>query len=326
MSLSHAPVAAAVLLGMFVPVCTPPVRTTPTSPSTPMSSLWVQPDNPAERDLFYGSWGAGHAPSANDTYTLVRYKRSGVNPGFNVLDSRGRRWSVKQRNPDVRGEEGPVEVTLSRVLDAVGYHQPPVYYLPSLTVVDDWGVHRAPGGRMRLSHPGLKELDVWSWQQNPFVGTRPYQGLLAILLLLNSSDLKNSNNSVYRWRDGDRVELRYVVRDLGTALGSTGRLAPTKNDVAAYERSRFIIGVRHGFVQFEYGGWHQELVRQRLTPEEVRWAGQLLSQLSPRQWEDAFRAGGYAPAVAGRFICKIHLNIAQALRVSDDRVAGLERR
>lgn len=327
MSLSFVPpVTVGLVLAAFIPVCTPPVKTLPGSTATAISSLWVAPDNLAERDLFYGAWGRTNAPDADDTFTLVGYKHTGLNPGLSVRDSRGRKWSVKQRRPDTLASEGPVEVTVSRLLEAVGYHQPAVYYLPSLRVADDWGTHREPGGRLRLAHPQLNEIGEWSWQQNPFVGTRPYQGLLAILLLLNSSDLKNSNNSLYRWHDGERAELRYVVRDLGTALGSTGRLAPAKNDIVAYERSRYIIGVRNGFVEFDYRGWHQELVRERLTPADVRWAADLLSQLSPRQWDDAFRAGGYAPAEAVRFVRKIHLKIAQALQVSGDRVAGLERR
>ena len=39
---------------------------------------------------------------------------------------------------------------------------------------------------------------------------------------------------------------------------------------------------------------------------------QLAGQLSDRQWKsDAFRAGGYRPAVANRFIRKLHEKIAQ---------------
>lgn len=323
------PLVSITVVAVFMPVCTPPVRTLPATAATRAESLWVAPTDLAERDLFYGSWGAENAPSADATYQLVGVKHHGVNPGLTVRDPQGRKWSLKQPLENGLAPEGPVEVTLSRVLDAVGYHQPPVYYLPSLTIADDWGTHRVQGGRLRLSHPRLKEIDTWSWQQNPFVGTRPYQGLLAILLLFNSSDLKNSNNSLYVWRDGDRAELRFVVRDLGTGLGSTGRFAPTKNDAEVYEHSRFILGVRRGFVDFDYHGWHQELVRQRLTPADVGWAAHLLAGLTPQQWQDAFRAGGYTDADAARFIRKIHLNIAEAMQVADTatvRVAGLERR
>jgi hypothetical protein len=87
-------------------------------------------------------------------------------------------------------------VTLSRVLSAVGYYQPPIYFLPRLSITDANGTHVEPGGRFRLTDKSIKNTGDWSWQQNPFVGTRPYQGLLVILVMFNSWDLKNDNNSV----------------------------------------------------------------------------------------------------------------------------------
>jgi hypothetical protein len=196
------------------------------------------------------------------------------------------------------------------VLSALGYHQPPVYYVPSFTLEDDWGTHLEPGGRFRLKDKALKDRGEWSWQQNPFVGTKPYQGLLVILMMFNSSDLKNDNNTLYEYRSAERREYWYVVRDLGGSLGSTGRLAPRKNDPDAFERHPFIDGVSGGFVQFGYRGWHQELVRERISVADVSWASRLLDRLTDRQWEDAFRAGGYQPAVAARFIRVLEHKIA----------------
>src|SRR5688572_5140584 len=75
-------------------------------------------------------------------------------------------------------------------------------------------------------------------------------------------DLKNSNNTLYEHRMGDRAEWWFVVRDLGSALGSTGRFAPVRGNPDVFARQRFITGVRNGFVAFEYRGWHQELLRR----------------------------------------------------------------
>ena len=149
----------------------------------------------------------------------------------------------------------------------------------------------------------MKELGDWSWQQNPFVGTKPYQALLVILFIVDSSDLKNSNNSLYRLKEPrEGAEQWYVVRDLGTAFGETGRLDPKRNDPDLFERTKFIEHVRDGFVEFGYHGWHQELFRNRITVNDVGWACDLLGRLSDAQWHDAFRAGGYEPAIAQRFI------------------------
>jgi hypothetical protein len=277
--------------------------------------LWQPPENLPDCDLFDGPWGAKRAPDPRDSYRLLEVKHHGVNPGLTVRDSRGRKWSVKQAPPDGEIAEGPTEVVLSRVLSAVGYHQPPVYYLPSFTLVDDWGSHVEPGGRFRLHEKTLKDKGEWSWQQNPFVGMRPYQGLLAILLIFNSSDLKNSNNTLYEHRTGDFVEQWYVVRDIGTALGETGRLAPRRGDPDVFEREPFILGITDGFVAFNYHGWHQELIRGRITPGDVGWASDLLARLSKHQWHDAFRAGGYAPEVAVRFIDTLQARITQGQQV-----------
>ena len=42
----------------------------------------------------------------------------------------------------------------------------------------------------------------------------------------------------------------------------------------------------------------------------VRWASDLLGGLTDRPWEEAFRSGGYDPAVAARFIRRLHQKIA----------------
>jgi hypothetical protein len=283
---------------------------------TPGATIWQQPTDLPTRDVYYGPWGSRRAPDPNATYTFVERKHSGVNPGMTVVDAQGREWSVKQPYPSGLDDEGPVEVTLSRLLSAVGYYQPPVYYLPRFTLKDDWGTHTEPGGRFRLKVETLKDVGPWRWEENPFVGTRPYQGLLVLLMMFNSSDLKNSNNTLYERRNGDHVERWYVVRDIGGALGDTHALAPRKNDLDTFERRPFILGVRSGFVDFAYHSWYRALVRERITPDDVAWASNQLARLSDRQWHDAFRAGGYEPQIANRFIRKLRDKVRQGQEVT----------
>ena len=151
----------------------------------------------------------------------------------------------------------------------------------------------------------------WAWHTNPFVGTPPYKGLLVVLLVFNSWDLKDSNNTMYDVRTRAGVERWYVVRDLGAALGATGRLAPKRNNIDRFERQKFITAKNSSFVEFSYGGWQPGLVRHSLTADDVRWAVGLLEQLSDRQWRDAFRAGGYTDDMADRFIRKVKANVAE---------------
>jgi hypothetical protein len=278
---------------------------------TRLSQFWEEPRDLESRDLFDGPWGRKHAPDPKAVYTFVHAKIRGASPGMTVTDPDGRKWSIKQ------SVEGPVEVMHSRVLSALGYHQPPVYFLPSFTLKDEKGIRSERGGRFRPALAELEEIGEWSWQQNPFVGAKPYQGLLVILLMFGSADLKNSNNSLYALKRPDgTTERLYVVRDIGNALGDTGRYDSTKNDPDVFEQQPFIGGVEHGFVVFPYNGWHQELFRGRITPEDAAWAGDLMARISAAQWDAAFSAGGYDPAIAARFKAALKSRIERARRVT----------
>ncbi len=299
-----------------------PGATGPDSPDPPhdITELWVNPTDLERRDLFDGPWGAAMAPDPAATYTFVEPKRGGVNPGMTVRDPQGRIWKVKQGpRSALRNPEGPIEVTLSRVLSAVGYHQPPVYFVGSFLLDVDGRVRRVPGGRFRLTPPWLRTRGEWSWMSNPHTHTWEQRGLLVILAMFNSTDLKDANNTLYEYRPpGAPTPQRwYVVRDLGAALGETGRLAPVRGDPRVFERLGFIRGIRDGFVEFEYRARHEVLYARRITPGDVVWASRLMSRLSPAQWRDAFRAGGYQPERADRFIAKLQQKIAQGLAVAE---------
>jgi hypothetical protein len=283
-----------------------------TAPPPAGASMWKAPDNIATRDLFHGPWGAEYAPDPNDIYELVELKHTGVNYGMTVKDSKDREWSVKQPYPGDMDSEANVEVVVSRLLSAVGYHQPPVYYLPSFTLKDDFGRKVEIGGRFRPKLEEMDEVGAWSWARNPFVGSKEYQGLIVLLMMFNSTDLKDSNNSLYERKEGDFVEQQYLARDVGSAFGDWQRIAPRKNHIESFERMPFILGISEtGFVKFAYNGWYDNLVRDRITREEVAWASNLLGRLSDQQMHDAFRAGGYRPELATRFIAKLREKIQQ---------------
>jgi len=301
------------LLAVACTACAAPLmRSTLSAPPTPGQSaeLWEEPHDLADRNLFDGPWGQDFAPDPAATYTFVSKKTVGVSPGFAVTDERGTEWSVKQ------GREAKVEVVMSRVLSAVGYHQPPVYYLPRWTI--SGGPSSSEGvqseARFRPKHTVLTDEGPWSWHANPFIGTRPYNGLRVLMMVLNQSDLKNSNNTLYGFKesgDAGRAARRwYVVRDIGAGLGETGRLGPRRNDLLLFERIAFINSVKNGAVDFNYHGRHQELA-DHITPEDVRWMCDLLARLRMDQWHDAFRAGGYDEPTAERFIARIKEKVAE---------------
>ena len=54
---------------------------------------------------------------------------------------------------------------------------------------------RRASGRSCRTLERLEEY--WRWADNPFLGAREFRGMLVVLLMLNSTDLKDDNNSIY---------------------------------------------------------------------------------------------------------------------------------
>ena len=142
-----------------------------------------------------------------------------------------------------------------------------------------------------------------------------------ILLMLNSTDLKDSNNSIYETeRPWDGASRWYVVRDLGAALGETGKLFPRRNWLEGFEKEGFITGVSGNEIEFDYGGRHRELLSM-IGPDDVKWAAEQMRRLTDAQWRDAFRAGNYSAVQMDRFIRRIKEKIADGLALRVDRRA-----
>jgi hypothetical protein len=161
----------------------------------------------------------------------------------------------------------------------------------------------------------LIDRGEWRWQESPFIAHPSFNGLLAILMVFNQSELKNSNNTIYTVKGDTSTDLWYVMRDLGDALGRTGKIAPQRNNLALFAESGFIKDVHDGYVDFDYHGRFGEMITRRITPADVAWGCNLLAKLTDRQWNDAFRAGGYPPDAASGFIAVIRSRIAQGQRI-----------
>jgi hypothetical protein len=299
--------------------CAPAIKSTAVAPLSPadLSAFWQDVD-PRSRDLLHGVGGRQVHPDPEVIYDAIGKDTGGFSVSYDARDPSGVEWSVKI------GEEAQSEVTASRLVWAMGYHQPPVSYLPRWRVRegDQGAIRTVEGGRFRPKLPTFDNAEIWSWYQNPFVGTQAYRGLLVLMMILNSTDLKDDNNALYERREGERVVARwYVVKDLGATLGTTGRLYPKRNDIGEFERHGFIEKVENGRVRFAYRGRHQELLRN-LAPADVAWMCQRLQRLTPRQWQDAFRAGGYDEATAARYIRKIDQKVAEGLALAQDAGRG----
>lgn len=303
-----------VTVGLLTACGTNPIQSTLPGPPTAerLAELWTAPES--SRDLFYGVGGKALAPDPAARYTVVEIKRSGFSRGYTLKDPEGHEWSAKFP------PEAPTEVTASRIVWGLGYHQPPIYYLA------EWNAAKAPSpnpqlpARFREKNPdlhGLDAKDAWSYYRNPFVGTRELNGLLVLQAMLGNSDLKDQQNVIYTLTEPFEGAKRwYVPRDLGQSFGRTGVLDAPRGDIVVFEQTPFIKGVAGGRVQFDYRGRHRVLF-EHISSADVRWACEKLRRLTDEQWQDAFRAGGFPQPLADRFIRRIKQKIEEGLALKD---------
>jgi hypothetical protein len=300
-------VPALVALALVAVACAKPeMRSTLDRRPTPneMAQLWVKPANIAARDLYWGPGGQALAPKPGTEFKVKAKDTTGASGGWDVEDPSGREWSVKV------GVESQTEVVASRFHWAIGYHQPPTYFLNDYKLSNG---EPALAGRFRPEQQGLKNVGDWSWHENPFVGTREFKGLLVLELILNNWDLKTPQNKVYEVSLPGEPARWFVVRDVGAAFGKTRWPVGTKSNPGQYESQDLIDRVEpDGRVKFDYHARHKELFDD-IRVEDVVWVCQLLNQITDKQYADAFRAGAYADEDARRFIRKMKSKIQEGL-------------
>jgi hypothetical protein len=280
------------------------------APNSQLAELWRDPGD-TRQDLFAGPGGTD-APSPDGRYEFVSRDTTGFSPGYDVRDESGRLWSVKL------GVEARPEVVVSRILWASGYHQHPMYYLPRWTLTGGDTPGPQPAGRFRLKPAGHRNTGEWSFFENPFVGSRAYRGLLSILLVLNSYDLADSNNTLYELSAPEGGIARwYVVKDIGGALGGHKALlgsirSATKDDLDRFEKTGFVKGYDGQRARLDYKGRYYHNLYDQHDVSDIQWVRDRLGRLTESQWNDAFRAGGYSPEETARFVSKIQNKLETA--------------
>lgn len=249
--------------------------------------LWTSPANINSRNLRLGPGGAAMQPDLRSITFLEEDKGGYSGTKYRIRDGAGREWVAKI------GKEAQSETAAVRLLWSVGYETEINYLVPRLTIPG-----KGTFEDVRLeARPALeKRLDEWQWEANAFVGTRPFQGLKVMMLLLENWDIKDSNNEIIQVKGTNK--LRYVVSDMGATFGKTGGLpilwsiTRSRNKPEDYEKAKFVEGVEGNRVKFRYSGKKKDIF-ENITVADARWLGSLLSRLSRAQIRDAFLAANY---------------------------------
>jgi hypothetical protein len=274
--------------------------------------IWHDRGDAAALDLVGGPGGRAHEPG--EQLRFIEESDGGTSPKFEVEDEHGVRWKVKL------GEEARSETAATRLLWAAGYVVDEDYYRPGIRVVGlprlargqefvtDEGV--VTGARLERQSGGGEEAAGWSWHDNPFVGTREFNGLRVMMALLNNWDLKDVNNRVSDTAEGGG---QYGITDLGATFGRTGNIITRSKSVSKdYAETKFIAKVTATHVDFVMQSrpffpfvLHLPSYRERTRMQDIvkripiadaRWLGERLGRLSVEQIRDAFRASGFSPA------------------------------
>ncbi|HKP70920.1 MAG TPA: hypothetical protein VJV05_16645 [Pyrinomonadaceae bacterium] len=268
--------------------------------------LWEQPTDIRSRDLYYGPGGRALVPDLKYAAVLGR-QLGGNNLKYRLRDRHGNEWVAKI------ADESKPETAAVRLLWAVGYKTEVNYLMPELQL----GSER-PFSNVRLeARPkGVKRGDRWMWADNPFLGTKEFDGLKIMMAMLNNWDVKDDNNIILI-QDGRH---HYVVSDLGASFGklaneSQSRAGRSVGDVSDYAESVFIKGSNGGTIDFAYTGMADQLMKG-IKVEHGRWLADLLLQLSDRQIRDAFRAANYTDEKAAVYAAAFKARIDALDRAS----------
>lgn len=294
--------------------------------------LWKQPEDIAALNLFYGQGGESHQPVP--PFTFEAEARSGTNPKFDARDAKDHRWRVKL------AEEARPEVVASRLLWAMGFYAHDDYLLHEATVsglklkrgkdllhgeqVVDARFARKPGGQSKIG--------TWRWKENPFLGSREFNGLRVMMAVMNNWDLKDENNAVYHDDRGNQDI--FLVNDVGATFATThltNSRAKDKGNVESFKESKFIAKTTEASVDFgtpapptgllvgsfgftagEYFKRHgMDWIGKDIPRADARWIGSFLAQLSHEQLMDAFRAGNFSPEEINEYVAIVEDRIQQ---------------
>ena len=252
--------------------------------------MWEQVDI-STLDLYWGPGGEAMKPDISKI-EFIEEEKKGASKKYRIKDGAGKVWVAKI------GREAQPETAAVRLLWALGYKTEVNYLVPKLTIP---GKGTFENVRLEARPDEVERLEEWKWKENPFIGSKEYQGLKMMMVFFNNWDIVDVQNKILQadGADGGK-QLQYIISDLGATFGKLGnnnlfivyRIGRKTNNPSKYLDSEFIDGVKDGKLDLSYKGKNRDLFTD-ITVEDARWLAGLLNQLSDKQIEDAFRAANY---------------------------------
>jgi len=193
--------------------------------------LWEQV-NVADRDLYLGPGGNELKPDLSSV-TFIEEDKSGHNKKYRIKDAAGNEWIAKF------GSEAQPETAAVRILYGLGYKTEINYLAPTITIP---GKGTFQNVRLEARPKNVKRLDIWKWEDNPFVGSNELQGLKIMMVFFTNWDLLDMQNKILRVDNNGQLEDWYVISDLGATFGKVGNNNLPFFSVSAVRRTSPILG------------------------------------------------------------------------------------
>ena len=252
-------------------------------------ALWREPADLASRNLYLGPGGESMKPDLSKV-TLIEEKESSAGTAkYRVRDGSNREWVVKV------GGEVQAETAASRIVWAAGYYTDTTYLVPRAEIQ---GVGVVENAKFEARAKGIKRLDEWLWDDNPFVGTTELQSLKLLLVMLDNWNIKNENTEILYLRETEAgAALLYIISDVDMKNDKSGTepsLWYKRGKSEESSKAKFVEKGKDGSLIFGYSGKHKERLAN-ITVTHAKWLSGLLSRLSDQQIQDACRASNYSP-------------------------------
>jgi len=222
----------------------------------------------------------------------------------------------------------------------MGYAAEPTFFIESGSIEGALGLKRAKrfvskDGSFRVARFKLHvkgsaddESQSWSWNENPFVGSREFSGLKILMMLTSNWDTNaprvGKGNSHTGISHSDS-QAPYAVTDWGATLGKYGGFfGRNRWDWGGYriQTAGFVKMSKDGALKWGFKGKHNPDITAGVSIADVIWLNRYLSRITDEDLAAGFVASGASEPVAREYTRLMRHRIVQLQRVA--RVEGEE--